>query len=71
MTLNELKKIVDLRIQLGGGDLQVVAGDCNKMHKAYDAMGIVVEDLDEHYLEEIHPNDNVDGRETNAFLIAI
>ena len=53
MTLNELKKIVDLRVAQGDGDMLVVTGDCNGYVKASveGTGGAAVEDLKEYIME--------------------
>jgi hypothetical protein len=70
MNLNELKEIVDEQIEAGNGALVVIAGDCNKLHKVYATDPVLIEDLDEHYLEEIAEEDN-NGYPYNAFVLAI
>jgi hypothetical protein len=51
------------------GNVEVVAGDCNKMFKVGGVEAIVVEDLNERYLEEIDPDDNVDEIPINAVVV--
>ncbi|UAV89642.1 hypothetical protein [Pseudomonas phage COT4] len=56
------------------GNLQVVFGDCNKMHKADGLESVIIEDLSEYYLNEVHPDDNEqrceeDQLQTNAVLV--
>lgn len=51
------------------GNVQMVAGDCNKMFKVGGVEAIVVEDLNERYLEEIDADDNDDGLPINAVVV--
>lgn len=55
MNLNELKKIVDLRIAQGDGELLVVTGDINGYIRA-TVLGTgqsYVEDFDEYIMESV------------------
>lgn len=36
----------------------MVFGDCNGMFKASGLDSAIIEDLEVHYLEEVHPDDN-------------
>lgn len=53
MNLNELKAIVDKRVDAGDGELLVVYGDCNGFTRAGWAGVGHVEDLDEHIMEPV------------------
>lgn len=54
--LEFIAKAIELHKELG--DVEVVFGDCNKMHKVDGVSPVIIEDLSEHYLEEVHPDDN-------------
>lgn len=51
------------------GDIEVVFGDCNKMHTARGIDPLIVDNLEERYLEEICPEDNYDERPINAAVV--
>lgn len=54
----------------GGGSLVLVHGDCNSMHKVFHIDPCIIDDLEQHYVEEIHPDDNYDLRPANAVVFA-
>ncbi|MNY49035.1 hypothetical protein D3C86_1844230 [compost metagenome] len=60
-------KLVELQDQFG--DVVMVFGDCNEMHEVTQIGGAIIEDLDEYFLEEIHPNDNENNLPVNAIVI--
>lgn len=62
-----IQQLLDLRKE--HGNIHLVYGDCNAMHKVNWLEGIVVQDLNEHYLEEIDVEDNEDGLPINAVVI--
>ena len=51
MNLNELKAIVDKRVDAGDGELLVVYGDCNGYTRAGWAGPGHVEDIEEYIME--------------------
>lgn len=53
MNLNELKAIVDKRVEAGDGELLVAYGDCNGFTKAGWAGVGHVEDLGEYCMEPV------------------
>ena len=59
--------LLDLRKQ--HGNVPLVFGDCNAMHKVHWVEGIVIADLKEYYLESVHPDDNEEELPVNAVLI--
>lgn len=62
-----IQQLLDLRKE--HGNIHLVYGDCNAMHKVNWLEAIVVQDLNEHYLEEIAEEDNEDGLPVNAVVI--
>ena len=56
------------------GDVEVVFGDCNQMHKADGIETVIIEDLGEFFLTDVHPDDNAerdeeDRLEINAVIV--
>lgn len=56
MTLIELRDAMNKDIEAGMGGFTVVFGDCNQLHKVTGYGRALVEDIDVHYLEELHPD---------------
>lgn len=50
-----IQALLDIRKE--HGNLPIVFGDCNKMHKADWVETIGIEDLGEYFLEEAHQED--------------
>lgn len=53
--LEFIAKAIELHKEVG--DVEVVSGDCNKMFKVIGIDSCIIEDLGEHYLQEIHKDD--------------
>lgn len=51
------------------GNIQMVAGDCNQMFNVGGVEPVVIGDLTERYLEEIHPDDNHENLPINAVVV--
>ena len=70
--LEFIAKAIELHKEVG--DVEVVFGDCNGMFKASGLDSVIIENLDEHCLEEVHPDDNAqrcdeDRLEVNAVAV--
>lgn len=62
-----IQQLLDLRKT--HGNIHLVYGDCNAMHKVNWLEAIVVRDINEHYLEEIAEEDNEDEYPINAVVV--
>lgn len=69
ITVERAMEMLQTLVDMGHKDAVLVFGDCNAMHKVNWIDPILVEDLDEHYLEEIAKEDNEDDLPPNAVVV--
>lgn len=69
ITIEKLHEELTKQIEAGNGNIPVVFGDCNHLHFATSTGLTFVDNLDEYYLEEVHPDDRNEDDVDNVFFV--
>lgn len=69
ITVEQLHAELTVQISNGNGKFPVAFGDCNKLHLVSGHGVSHVRDLDEYYLEEVHPDDREPEDKDNVFIV--